>query len=136
MTRKRLSPPPLAFLNECLDYNPESGILTWRHRPSHHFKKAYVYKYCNSKFSGKEAGSKCQTGTYVTINRVRYMASSLIYFMYYGYNDHKQILHINNDIYDNKIENLSYSRKRCQDVEIPEQIIDNRLTMKDAIKLI
>lgn len=48
--------PTQEFLNEALNYNPETGIMTWKHRPLHHFlDKAYQTRW-NSRLAGKVAG--------------------------------------------------------------------------------
>ena len=50
------------YVRECLRYNPDTGVLTWRTRPDHHFDrgqkqspgdKAYSW---NHHYSGKRAG--------------------------------------------------------------------------------
>lgn len=49
--------PDQAFLRECLDYDAETGVLTWRVRPLHHFKDASYQDRFNRRFAGRRAGS-------------------------------------------------------------------------------
>lgn len=44
--------PPVALLRQLLDYDPVSGVLTWRPRPEVH----YWDRSWNTKFAGKVAG--------------------------------------------------------------------------------
>ncbi|HDR8968891.1 TPA: HNH endonuclease [Burkholderia vietnamiensis] len=51
--------PHETFLRECLDYDPETGILCWKkQRPAHHFKTVRGCKIWHAKFAGKPAGTK------------------------------------------------------------------------------
>ena len=45
-----------SYVNECLSYNPETGDLTWKHRPKEHFKTDALCKIFISKCAGKVAG--------------------------------------------------------------------------------
>lgn len=47
--------PPLEFLRECFDYDPDTGALIWRHRPIRHFASPGIAKGWNSKMAGKPA---------------------------------------------------------------------------------
>lgn len=60
------TPETLAYLRECLSYNPGTGELTWRERPRHHFKNERDFKSWNTRFSGKSAGSVHPKG-YLTV---------------------------------------------------------------------
>jgi HNH endonuclease len=48
---------PIAFLRECLIYNPPTGVLTWLHRPREHFVDKRSWCSWNVKYAGKPAGS-------------------------------------------------------------------------------
>lgn len=47
---------PVEHLRECLEYNPDTGILTWRRRPRDHFETDWGFRVSNSRFAGKVAG--------------------------------------------------------------------------------
>tara|TARA_R100000231_G_scaffold43392_1_gene37706 strand:+ start:199 stop:729 length:531 start_codon:yes stop_codon:yes gene_type:complete len=92
--RRKYTPlPPLEKLKEYLDYNPDTGILTWIKRPT------------NSVKVGQEAGSKNSKG-YITITfkGEKYLAHRIAYYMYHGVDpleklvDHKEEPKTNNKI--------------------------------------
>lgn len=45
----------IAFLRECLDLDPETGVLLWRRRPDAHFANAVYAGRTNRRFAGKPA---------------------------------------------------------------------------------
>lgn len=49
--------PPVSFLNECFNYDPENGKLFWKERPRSHFKKIQGWGRFNLGYAGKEAGN-------------------------------------------------------------------------------
>lgn len=49
--------PSQEYLHECFDYNPDTGTLTWRERPRHHFVNTNVYGTWNTRFAGQIAGT-------------------------------------------------------------------------------
>lgn len=55
---KDINSLPEGFLKECLEYNPETGVLKWAQRPLHHFPSAKQCAAWNATWAGKEAGSK------------------------------------------------------------------------------
>jgi len=71
--RKYIPLPPLEKLKEYLDYNPDTGILTWIKKPA------------NSVEVGQEAGSKNSKG-YISVSfkGQRYFAHRIAYYMYHG----------------------------------------------------
>lgn len=60
------TPETLAYLRECVSYDPESGELTWLERPRSHFKRERDWNAWNARFAGKPAGSVHPKG-YLTI---------------------------------------------------------------------
>lgn len=85
-------------LTELLDYNPDTGIFTW--------------KKCKRKdMVGKQAGSTNPDGwgipyTLIGLDNCKYRAHRLAWFYHYGVWPDKQIDHINRDSTDNRICNL------------------------------
>ena len=72
--RKKYIPlPPLEKLKEYLDYNPDTGILTWIKKPSYTVEV------------GQEAGSKHSRG-YISVSfkGQKYLAHRIAYYMYHG----------------------------------------------------
>lgn len=45
------------YLCECLHYDPDSGVFTWRHRPRHHFSSERSFRSWNSSYAGRAAGN-------------------------------------------------------------------------------
>lgn len=87
--------PPLEELKEFLDYNPDTGIFTWKKQIS------------NLKV-GQVAGVKQSKG-YIQIRFKggNYLAHRLAYYMYHGVDPlEKFIDHIDGDKTNNKIKNL------------------------------
>ncbi len=84
------------YLKSLLDYNPETGKLTWRVSKSKRVK------------SGSEAGRLDSDGKYrrIGIDGKTYPAHRLAWLWYYGTLPEDQIDHINHNPDDNRIENL------------------------------
>ena len=82
-------------LKEILDYDPNTGIFTW---------KVNIAK---NKFAGSIAGNVNNNGYYViTLYRKTYSAHRLAWFYVYGNWPIKDIDHINGNRIDNRIINL------------------------------
>lgn len=113
---KRLQIPSQEYLKECFDYNEQTGALTWKHRPVHHFESGYrsaegCANNWNSKMAGKPAfTSIAQRGGYFfgTLNNIHGIkAHRVIWKLFYGQNPaDKEIDHINGNTRDNSIKNL------------------------------
>ncbi len=87
-----------------LDYDPESGSLTWRYREQLAGTKAEGW---NSRYVGKEAGYLAADGYIaVAIHRLRYPAHVLAWVITYGEWPAKSLDHINAVKVDNRIANL------------------------------
>jgi hypothetical protein len=96
------------YVRECLDYDPETGLLTWKTRPVEHFKTQRVYNTWNTRYAGKKAGSLYSLGYInVSINSVSYTAHRLAWLIFYGKWPEHQIDHDDGDRTNNKISNLN-----------------------------
>lgn len=103
--------PPQAVLAQLFDYDPVTGILTWRERPVGMFtdKKqpaAWNAKIWNSKNAGKPATSRTSNGYRGTsIWRNRFLAHRIIWKLVHG-DEPQEVDHVNGDRSDNRLENL------------------------------
>lgn len=71
--------PSKEYLEECLDYNPETGVFTWKERPIRHFKNKKGFNIWNSQNKGKTAGCEVKTKhskkyVVISIKKTRYYA--------------------------------------------------------------
>ena len=106
MGTKLTALPPLDYLREILDYNPETGVLTWRARPIEHFKSLRSFKMWNTRYAGIEAGTNSPASyKSVRLDGNSFLTHRIAYFMHYGI-EPDNIDHINHDGMDNRIENL------------------------------
>jgi hypothetical protein len=94
-------------LQELLDYNPATGVFTWKPRNQKWFKSKRGCLQFNSRFAGSVAG--CDNGSGYTIIRmfgVGFKAHRLAWMYVYGQWPKKDIDHINGNRSDNHIANL------------------------------
>lgn len=108
---------PLEFLQEALDYNPETGTLIWKARPRHHFESDWRMNNVNSRWTGKKAGQLAQgyVRIEITYNGAKYIClghhlawkmSGMVFPPEHDI-DHRN--HIRND---NRITNLRPAKRR------------------------
>lgn len=95
------------YLNSCLNYDAETGVLTWlKDRPESHFDYTCGYAMWVKDHAGKRAG--CINGhgyLHIGIKGKRYKAHRLIWMMVHNeWPD--QIDHINGNKLDNRLCNL------------------------------
>ena len=50
------------YLKECLNYNHETGVFTWKERPEKHFKRNRDFKMWNTIYKFTVAGSPSAKG--------------------------------------------------------------------------
>lgn len=114
---------PIDFLNECLDYNPDTGEFLWKERPKHHFsqtERGNIQKTWNTKWAGKVAGKFDKHGyRLIGINNTFYFSHRLAWAMHYGEWPDDSIDHINGIPSDNRICNLRIATPAEQNKNLP-----------------
>jgi hypothetical protein len=87
-------------LRGLLEYDPETGVLTWRHRP--HGPKNF-----NARYAGKEAGCLLPIGyRQLSISKKGFYAHRVAWAIHHGSWPEYEIDHINGVTNDNRISNL------------------------------
>lgn len=99
------------YLEEILDYDPETGVFTWKERPVSHFSCNGAAKIFATRYAGKEAGrTRHAKGYYksrmIKIGGREYLAHRLAWLLMTGDQPPKEIDHINRDATDNRWKNL------------------------------
>ena len=95
-------------VRKLLAYDPESGQLTWRHRPVDMFPNARIAKIWNTRFSGKTTFTAIDHGgyRYGTILYGKMRAHRVAWVIVHGEWPAADIDHINGVRTDNRIVNL------------------------------
>lgn len=120
---RRKALPPREFLKECLDYNPETGILKWKERPLEHFTKQRHQRIWNKRYAGTVAGNGQFTrqGRHARMQfdmqysgRRHLIANHIaIWEMVHGQiPQHLEVDHINGDAWDNRLCNLRLATRQ------------------------
>jgi len=97
------------YLDECFNYDCDSGELFWKERPLRHFSNSGSMRSFNIKYSGSVAGykrfDKYYSYVYIRISGIKLEAHRIIMTMISG-EFPSCVDHINGDGHDNRIENL------------------------------
>ncbi len=94
------------YVRSILDYNPETGVFTWRSRPRDHFKTKRAYSIWNARFALKMAGSSDTKYWQILINCHKYRAHRLAWLYMTGEWPKKRIDHRDTDPSNNRWINL------------------------------
>jgi hypothetical protein len=98
--------PPVDYLRQCFDYDPDTGILRWRERPPEHFKSLHARNAWNAKWAGNPVGTFLSNGyLHTSLSRRKFYVSRLIWKMHHGI-DPLFIDHADRDQTNNRVENL------------------------------
>lgn len=101
--------PSVEEIQKVLDYNPDTGIFTWKYRPEEDFPSYRIYRSWNGKFKGKEAGAKHYSNGYIEIRFVDkklYKAHRLAWKIMTGQDAEGIVDHKNTITWDNRWDNL------------------------------
>lgn len=100
----------LDVVRECINYNPASGILTWKSRPRSHFNTDSAWKYFNRRYPGTEAGTEAAHRhtkyRFIGIGGVRIKSHRIAWALHYGRWPNALVDHIDGDGCNNVISNL------------------------------
>ena len=100
-----------ANLKESLYYDPETGVFTWLHRPSCHFKRECDQRTFNTKYAGKVAGSTNAHGyIQIMLFGVNELAHRLA-FIYMNGKSPEIIDHLDGDRSNNQFTNIRPASK-------------------------
>ena len=110
---------PVSFLHECLAYDPETGVLTWRARPSEHFVREERRNAWNARLAGKVAGTVDKEGYLVVTLTLdgkerQYRTARVIFTMMTGRWPENEIDHKNRVKSDNRWANLREAKGQNQ----------------------
>jgi len=100
------------YLKECLNYDIETGVFTWKVRPINHFKEERYAKMINTKLSEKKAGSYKNGYIETTLNGKHYLLHRLSWLYVNGIFPKYEIDHINGILDDNRLCNLREATKK------------------------
>lgn len=109
------------YLKECLHYDHETGVFTWKDRPLWHFKgcsnqrQEAVCKAWNTKYSGKMITSKKEENGYMrtTILYRNHTLHRLAFLYIEGFFPEYDVDHINGIKDDNRWCNLRHASRMC-----------------------
>jgi len=99
--------PDVAYLRECLDYDPATGEFRWCVRPQSHFHDPLRCRMWNGRYAGKLAGWFNPFGHHmIAFGRLATMSHRIAWAMTYGEPVPGEIDHIDGNPGNNCITNL------------------------------
>jgi HNH endonuclease len=99
--------PSAEYLRECFDYDPSTGVLSWKTRPREHFAKEGEWTRWNILFAGVRAETKGGGGYIVVrIKHRRYLAHRIIWKLTTGAEPPLEIDHKDRNRTNNRVTNL------------------------------
>lgn len=135
---KKKELPDHAYLKECLDYDPMTGVLTWRVRPLGHFAAEMYWKAWNTKWAGRPAstiqhgrsGHLCKK---ISIGGERWLSARVIWKWMTGEDPPSEIDHVSRYAADDRWENLRVAERsenqrnrRCKIRPLPKGVYATR----------
>lgn len=98
--------PDIEYLRSIIDYDPCTGVLTWRARPRELFTTSRSYKIWNARFCGRQAGYSSNGYIQVRIGKSIHLAHRVAWAYMTGAWPEKQLDHIDGDKSNNMFANL------------------------------
>jgi hypothetical protein len=122
--------PSQEYLHECFEYDSQTGMLTWKNRPEHHFQTKKSQLHFKSAYAGKLVDNDAGEGYYrVCIDGSRYKVSRIVWKLFKKVDPLNLIDHINSNRKDNRIENLREAT-HVQNAQNKKVSILNKLGLK------
>ena len=124
--------PNLKYLQECFNYDPETGIVTWKVRPRNHFASDRTFKFSNETYAGKEITTRnAQGAVVVALMGEKHQIKRIIYKLMMGIEPSGSVININGIKDDNRWENLKLKlpREKTTPVKKYPEILFNRETI-------
>lgn len=99
--------PSQKYLRECFDYDPDTGLLTWRERPRSHFATPYQHALWASRWAGRPAFRELDRDGYCggRLDGRRRKAHRIIWKWLHG-SEPIQVDHIDRNRSNNRANNL------------------------------
>lgn len=98
--------PTQEYLLQCLNYDPDSGVLRWKQRPLEHFRDRRVFNIWNARFPHAVAGCKHSTGyVFLSLDDRKFKAHRIIWRMVTG-EEPEEVDHRDTDRANNRWDNL------------------------------
>lgn len=100
------------YVRSLFEYDPETGVLTWKERPREHFSSDRIWNGTNTRCAGRPTGRRANSDGYldVCIDGVLYKAHRIIWLWCNGTMPN-EVDHDNGVRSDNRIDNLRDSSR-------------------------
>ncbi|MFC0666207.1 HNH endonuclease [Azotobacter chroococcum] len=76
--------PSVGYFHECFDYETDTGLIYWKHRPRSHFNSDRGMKRSNAVCAGKQAGYMNRGYLTVRVDGQNYFAHRIAFAIFHG----------------------------------------------------
>jgi hypothetical protein len=94
------------YVRSLFEYDPETGVLTWKERPIEHFKSSRARNIWNARFAWKIAGTMSDGYVQICIHGALYYGHRLAWFYVHGEWPEHGIDHKDRSRNHNRMDNL------------------------------